>query len=97
MIIDHSHWFTVSRTFFPRRDITGSGVSPLSKIPHCCANAKGPCLSPDVVDRSPKPTTDHQFGKLLPTPTVLNLHPAHLTASFPLFYISLYDISIFVL
>ncbi|CAL6448300.1 unnamed protein product [Bathycoccus prasinos] len=33
------------------RDIAGSGLRPVSKIPHCCLHQEfGPSLSPDIID-----------------------------------------------
>lgn len=49
------------------RNIAGSGLRPLSDIPHCCTRkGAGPCLSSSVADRSLKPTKDHRLGKPLP-------------------------------
>ena len=49
------------------RKIAGSGVSPLSNIPHCCLPKEfGPCLSPNVVDHPLRPTKDLRLGRPLP-------------------------------
>jgi len=53
--------------------LTGSEVTPLPKILHCCPPQRlGPCLSSDVADQSPKSTTHHRLGEPLPTPTTTN-------------------------
>src|ERR1044071_1463761 len=47
--------------------MAGSGVRPLSKIPHCCLpQESGPCLSPSVAGRPLRPATDRRLGRLLP-------------------------------
>ena len=49
------------------RGIAGSGLRPVSKIPHCCLHQEfGPSLSPDVIGRPLRPMKDHRLGKLLP-------------------------------
>ena len=46
------------------RDIAGSGVSPLSNIPHCCPpRESGPCLSPSVADHPKRPAKHHWLGQ----------------------------------
>src|SRR6476620_11894836 len=47
--------------------MAGSGVLPLSKIPHFCLPEKSrPCLSPSVADHPLRPATDHCLGRPLP-------------------------------
>src|SRR5205085_10830517 len=47
--------------------MAGSGLPPLSKIPHCCLPYEsGPCLSPSVADHPLRPATDHRLGRPLP-------------------------------
>ncbi len=49
------------------RGIAGSGLRPLSNIPHCCLpQESGPCLSPSVADHPLRPATDHRLGEPLP-------------------------------
>src|SRR6478672_9312220 len=49
------------------RGIAGSGLPPLSKIPHCCLpQESGPCLSPSVAGRPLRPATDRRLGGPLP-------------------------------
>ena len=49
------------------RDRAGTGLRPVSKIPHCCLHEEfGPSLSPDVIDRPLRPMKDHRLGKPLP-------------------------------
>ncbi len=49
------------------RGMAGSGLPPLSKIPHgCLPSESGPCLSPSVAGRSLKPATDRRLGGPLP-------------------------------
>ena len=51
----------------PARGMAGSGLRPLSKIPHCCLpEESGPCLSPRVAGRPLRPATDRRLGRLLP-------------------------------
>src|SRR6218665_3380210 len=46
--------------------MAGSGLRPLSKIPHCCLpQESGPCLSPSVAGRPLRPATDRRLGRLL--------------------------------
>ena len=50
----------------PARGIAGSGLRPLSKIPHCCLpKESGPCLSSSVAGRPLRPATDRWLGRLL--------------------------------
>jgi hypothetical protein len=68
------------------RDIAGSGLRPLSKIPHCCrSKASGPCLSPSVADHSLKSAKDLWLGRLLPY-QLPNPPQAHLTTELYLSY-----------
>src|SRR6476620_3573764 len=47
--------------------MAGSGVLPLSKIPHFCLPEKSrPCLSPSVADHPLRPATDRRIGRPLP-------------------------------
>ena len=60
------------------RDLAGSGLRPLSKIPHCCrSKASGPCLSPSVADHPLRSAKDLWLGKLfsyqLPNPPQAHL------------------------
>src|SRR5690606_25275244 len=65
--------------------MAGSGLRPLSNIPHCCLPYEsGPCLSPSVAGHSLKPATDRRLGEPLPHqlanptrahPTAINLSP----------------------
>ncbi len=49
------------------RGIAGSGLRPLSNIPHCCLPwESGPCLSPSVADHPLRPATDRCLGRPLP-------------------------------
>ncbi len=49
------------------RGMAGSGLPPLSKIPHCCLpQESGPCLSSSVADHPLRPATDRRLGELLP-------------------------------
>ncbi len=58
--------FTTRRPSSPTR-IAGSGLRPLSNIPHCCLPwESGPCLSPSVADHPLRPATDRRLGRLLP-------------------------------
>ena len=62
------------------RDIAGSGVSPLSNIPHCCPpRESGPCLSPSVADHPKRPAKHHWLGQPLPD-QLPNTTQAHQTA-----------------
>ena len=64
------------------RDIAGSGVSPLSNIPHCCPpRESGPCLSPSVADHPKRPAKHHWLGQPLPDQRP-NTTQAHQTALF---------------
>ena len=59
------------------RGIAGSGLPPLSNIPHCCLpQESGPCLSPSVADHPLKPAKDRSLGKPLPYQQA-NLAQAH--------------------
>lgn len=59
------------------RDIAGSSLRSVSKIPHCCLHQEfGPSLSPDVIGRPLRPMKDHRLGKLLPY-QLSNLTQAH--------------------
>ena len=65
--------------------MAGSGLRPLSKIPHCCLpQESGPCLSPSVADHPLKPAMDRSHGRPLPHhqanptqphPIAINLSP----------------------
>ena len=67
------------------RGMAGSGLRPLSKIPHCCPPwESGPCLSPSVADHPLRPATDRRLGRPLPhqlanptraDPKAINLSP----------------------
>src|ERR1700692_2327860 len=47
--------------------MAGSGLRPLSNIPHCCLPQEfGPCLSPNVADHPLRPATDRRLGEPLP-------------------------------
>src|SRR5690606_28381533 len=49
------------------RGMAGSGLRPLSKIPHCCLpEESGPCLSSGVTDHPLRPVTDRRLGEPLP-------------------------------
>ena len=49
------------------RGIAGSGLPPLSNIPHCCLpQESGPCLSPNLADHPLRPATDRSLGRPLP-------------------------------
>src|SRR5204862_7310693 len=66
------------------RGMAGSGLPPLSNIPHCCLpEESGPCLSPSVADRPLRPPTDRRRGRPLPyqltTPTSPHLLAQGLT------------------
>ena len=62
------------------RGIAGSGLRPLSNIPHCCLpQESGPCLSPSVADHPLRPATDHRLGEPLPHQQT-NRAQAHPTA-----------------
>src|SRR3954451_18785369 len=76
--------------------MAGSGLPPLSKIPHCCLpEESGPCLSPSVADHPLRPATDRRLGGPLPhqqanqtraDPSAINLSPkgvSGLSPSFP--------------
>ena len=61
------NFYTLNLFCLPHsRNITGSGLRPLSNIPHCWLKKPGPYLSPSVADHPPRPTKDHRLGKLLP-------------------------------
>ena len=48
------------------REIAGSSLRSVSKIPHCCLQIEsGPYLSPSVGDHPLKPPTDRSLGSLL--------------------------------
>src|ERR1700726_544669 len=65
--------------------MAGSGLRPLSNIPHCCLPEEfGPCLSPNVADHPLRPATDRRLGEPLPhqqanqtraNPPAINLSP----------------------
>src|SRR5829696_1819310 len=65
--------------------MAGSGLRPLSNIPHCCLPwESGPCLSPSVADHPLRPATDRRLGEPLPhqpanqtraDPSAINLSP----------------------
>ena len=68
------------------RDIAGSGVSPLSNIPHCCPpRESGPCLSPSVADHPKRPAKHHWLGQPLPN-QLPDTTRAHQTARISLLY-----------
>ena len=68
------------------RDIAGSGVSPLSNIPHCCPpRESGPCLSPSVADHPKRPAKHHWLGQPLPN-QLPDTTRAHRTARISLLY-----------
>jgi hypothetical protein len=68
------------------RDIAGSGVSPLSNIPHCCPpRESGPCLSPSVADHPKRPAKHHWLGQPLPN-QLPDTTWAHRTARISLLY-----------
>src|SRR5690606_30535108 len=61
------------------RGIAGSGLPPLSNIPHCCLPSEsGPCLSPSVADHPLRPATDRRLGGPLPRQLAnpASAHPA---------------------
>src|SRR3977135_3429326 len=65
--------------------MAGSGLRPLSNIPHFCLPQEvGPCLSPNVADHPLRPATDRRLGEPLPhqlanqtraNPPAINLSP----------------------
>src|SRR5205085_12032183 len=67
------------------RGMAGSGLRPLSNIPHCCLPSEsGPCLSPTEADHPLRPATDRRLGGPLPhqlanqtrpDPSAINLSP----------------------
>ena len=62
------------------RGMAGSGLPPLSKIPHCCLpQESGPCLSSSVTDHPLRPAKDRRLGGPLPHQQA-NLTQAHLIA-----------------
>ena len=51
----------------PARGMAGSGLPPLSKIPHCCLPYEsGPCLSSSVAGCPLRPAIDRRLGGPLP-------------------------------
>ena len=65
------------------RGIAGSGLPPLSNIPHrCLPQESGPCLSPSVADHPLRPARDRCLGEPLPHQQA-NLTRAHLLAQGP--------------
>ena len=49
------------------REIAGSSLRPLSKIPHCCLQREsGPYLSPSVTGHPLRPVKDHRLGGPFP-------------------------------
>ena len=59
------------------REIAGSSLRPLSKIPHCCLyKESGPYLSPSVTGHPLRPVKDHRLGTPLPY-QLSNLPQAH--------------------
>ncbi len=70
--INRSNFFPTERALQPEgllhsRGMAGSGLRPLSKIPHCCLPwESGPCLSPSVADHPLRPATDRRLGEPLP-------------------------------
>ena len=78
--------------FVPPRDIAPSGFRPLRKIPHCCLpEESGPCLSPNVADRSLKPATDRGLGEPSP-PQLTNQTRVHPRAELLSFRPSTYEV-----
>src|SRR5262245_10553164 len=75
--------------------MAGSGLRPLSNIPHCCLPSEsGPCLSPSVADHPLRPATDRSLGRPLPHqlanptrahPLAINLSPEGLIRYYPKF------------
>ena len=66
-----------TKILHPSRGIAPSGFRPLRKIPHCCLpEESGPCLSPNVADRSLKPATDRGLGEPSP-PQLTNQTRVH--------------------
>jgi len=60
-------------------DIAGSGLRPLSKIPHCCRSKTfGPCLSPNVADHPLRSAKHHRLCEPL-SHQLPNASWAHLT------------------
>ena len=59
------------------REIAGSSLRSVSKIPHCCLQIEsGPYLSPSVTGHPLRPVKDHRLGMLLPH-QLSNLTQAH--------------------
>src|SRR3546814_20912183 len=59
------------------RGIAGSGLRPLSNIPHCCLPSEsGPSLSTSVDDHPLRPAIDRRLGRPLPHHSA-NPHRAH--------------------
>ncbi len=84
--------FPIKRALQPEgllhsRGIAGSGLRPLSNIPHCCLPQEpGPYLSSNVADHPLRPATDHRLGQPLPN-QLANPTQHHLIAqkiTFPL-------------
>src|ERR1700739_1422552 len=75
--------------------MAGSGLRPLSNIPHCCLpQESGPCLSPSEADHPLRPATDRRLGEPLPhqlanqtraDPSAINLSPYGLCRYYPKF------------
>src|SRR6201987_657684 len=75
--------------------MAGSGLRPLSNIPHCCLPYEsGPCLSPSEADHPLRPATDRRLGEPLPhqqanqtwaDPSAINLSPYELIRYWPKF------------
>ena len=64
-------------TLHHSRDIAGSHLRALSKIPHCCLPWEpGPCLSPSVADHPLRSTKDPRLGAPFPH-QLSNLVQAH--------------------
>ena len=60
--------------------MAGSGLPPLSKIPHwCLPEESGPCLSPSVADHPLRPATDRRLGEPLPHQQANQISAAPLT------------------
>jgi hypothetical protein len=67
MIETRRNILTSNNALIHPRDIVGSGVSPLSNIPHCFPPRESrSCLSPNVVDHPKIPTKHHWIVHPLP-------------------------------
>src|SRR5260370_12322643 len=73
--------------------MAGSGLRPLSNIPHCCLPYEfAPCLSPNVADHPLRPAIDRRLGEPLPhqqanrtraNPPAINLSPRIAPGTYP--------------